>query len=117
MGKLNVRYAPRRGTAENKRNSGFTLVEMLLIFPLAAALTGWQDGKSNCYWLKYDGLVYIHYKDDDARSYAQMSAPAFANTLGSAFTKPVETHPYWNTGVYPFPGLKDLPHYGDWPTF
>lgn len=86
------------------------------IFPLAAALTGWQDGKSNCYWLKYDGLEYIHYKDDDARSYAQMSALAFANTLGSAFTKPVETHPYWNTGVYPFPGLKGLPHYGDWPT-
>lgn len=36
--------------------------------------------------------------------------------MGDAFTKSVETHPYWNAGVYPFPGLVGLPHYGDWPT-
>lgn len=41
--------------------------------------------------------------------------------LGDTFTKSVESHPYNLDGTkrttpYPFPGLKDLPHYGDWPT-
>lgn len=40
MGKLTVRYAPRRGTAENKRNSGFTLVEMLLTTAILVILLG-----------------------------------------------------------------------------
>lgn len=85
------------------------------IYPLAAALA-WGQG-NNCYWLKYNGFPsYTHHKDDDAKTYAEMSVPAFVNTMGSAFTKPVETHPYWNTGTYPFPALSGLPHYGDWPT-
>lgn len=42
-------------------------------------------------------------------------------SLGTAFQKPASsTVPYnldkKNRTTYPFPGLKDLPHYGDWPT-
>ena len=85
------------------------------IYPLGAALA-WGQG-NNCYWLKYDGLVCennwnSNWSKKEDMNYNQMSN--LASTLGGAFTKPVETHPYWNTGTYPFPGLSGLPHYGDW---
>lgn len=85
------------------------------IYPLGAALA-WGQG-NNCYWLKYDGLVCennwnSNWSKKEDMNYNQMSN--LASTLGGAFTKPVETHPYWNTGTYPFPALSGLPHYGDW---
>lgn len=79
------------------------------IFPLAYDLS--EGENPHCYWLKYPTFNIEKW---GRINYNQMSAPAFANTMGSAFTKPVETHPYWNTGTYPVPGLKGLPHYGDW---
>lgn len=87
----------------------------LKIYPLGAALA-WGQG-TNCYWLKYDGLVCennwnSNWSKKEDMNYNQMSN--LAPTLGTAFTKPIETHPYWNTVTYPFPGLSGLPHYGDW---
>lgn len=88
------------------------------IYPLGAAISGWQEGKSNCYWLKYSGFPsYTHYKEDDAKTYAEMSSLV----MGTAFQKPASsTVPYNLDGgsrtTYPFPGLSGLPHYGDWPT-
>ena len=60
----------------------------------------------------WDGCYAMKNKWGNGLTYDQMRNIS----MGGAFTKPVETHPYWNTGVYPFPGLKGLPHYGDWPT-
>lgn len=89
------------------------------IYPLGAALA-WGQG-DNCYWWKYPssmGIVDNNIREERS-DYNQMSAPAFANTLGTAFQKPASsTVPYNLDGgfrtTYPIPGLKGLPHYGDW---
>ncbi len=54
-------------------------------------------------------------------SYSGMTDPGFAGEMGDAFgwKGAGSSHPYnlresQNLVVYSFPGLKDLPHYGDW---
>lgn len=68
----------------------------------------WPNNSANCYFLEPSG----HWL---ATTYDDMSSI----NLGGAFGTPTETHPYnldgKNRGTYPFPGLKGLPHYGDWP--
>ncbi len=55
------------------------------------------------------------------KSYGDMTDPGFAGEMGDAFgwKGAGSSHPYnlresQNLVVYSFPGLKDLPHYGDW---
>lgn len=55
------------------------------------------------------------------KSYGEMTDPGFAGKMGDAFgwKGAGSSHPYnlresQNLVVYSFPGLKDLPHYGDW---
>ena len=55
------------------------------------------------------------------KSYGDMTDPGFAGKMGDAFgwKGAGSSHPYnlresQNLVVYSFPGLKDLPHYGDW---
>ena len=55
------------------------------------------------------------------KSYGDMTDPGFAGEMGDAFgwkgagsTYPYNLRESQNLVVYSFPGLKDLPHYGDW---
>lgn len=79
-----------------------------VIYPLAAHVDAFTNA-SNCHYLNYSG-------NSDGKTYEQMKGLS----MGSAFGTPPETHPYNLDGgtrtVYPFPGLKGLPHYGDWTT-
>lgn len=81
--------------------------------PLAPDLSAW----TNYYYLS----LAFDDSDEHAMIYKNMTGSGFANALGSAFkTKlPKDSHPYnLRTGlaltVYDFPGLANLPHYGDW---
>lgn len=88
------------------------------VYPLAAALA-WNQG-TNCYWLKYPGLVCVDHDAEITWLPNQGKSPAelAGLSMGGTFQKNPETHPYRfdgvNRGVYPFPGLQGMPHYGDW---
>lgn len=76
---------------------------------------------TNCHYHNYISANGSAWLAGGSKSYAEMSAAAFAGTMGSAFETPAESHPYNLDGAardaYPFPGLSGLPHYGDWLIF
>ena len=75
------------------------------IVPLAAGVTA-GDG-SRCYYLGEDG-----------EPYEDMIEQEFLTKMEADFGwKYSDSHPYSllkDLTAYPFPGLKELPHYGDW---
>lgn len=77
------------------------------IVPLAAGVTA-GDG-SRCYYLGVD---------KDGKPYEDMIEQEFLTKIGADFGwKYSDSHPYSllkDLTTYPFPGLKELPHYGDW---
>lgn len=77
------------------------------IVPLAAGVTA-GDG-SRCYYLGVD---------KDGQPYEDMIEQEFLTKMGADFGwKYSDSHPYSllkDLTTYPFPGLKELPHYGDW---
>ena len=77
------------------------------IVPLAAGVTA-GDG-SRCYYLGVD---------KDGKPYEDMIEQEFLTKMGADFGwKYSDSHPYSllkDLTTYPFPGLKELPHYGDW---
>lgn len=56
--------------------------------------------------------------DENGKSFKGMTEQAFLTSMGAGFEwKQSDSHPYsllTALNAYPFPGLKDLPHYGDW---
>lgn len=101
--------------------------ENVLIVPLAEGVTN-----SSCYYLKYSGspsenLQGKSFEDMIKSEFVGLmnggSAPgAFAGKKSAydpSATENEKSHPYnlldgVPLTVYPFPGLADLPHYGDW---
>lgn len=82
------------------------------IFNLTENTADSFDGK-NTWYLGSAGLY--------AKSYADMVGDQFVTEMGGAFAGKTgaESHPYnlrehLRLGIYSYPGLKDLPHYGDW---
>lgn len=77
------------------------------IVPLAAGVTA--DDGSRCYYLGVD---------KDGQPYEDMIEQEFLTKMGADFGwKYSDSHPYSllkDLTTYPFPGLKELPHYGDW---
>lgn len=77
------------------------------IVPLATGVTA-GDG-SRCYYLGVD---------KDGKPYEDMIEQEFLTKIGADFGwKYSDSHPYSllkDLTTYPFPGLKELPHYGDW---
>lgn len=80
-----------------------------------------NDEFQNTYYLGPDGAT-LGGSDKKAtgRSYSSMTSNTFATDMGGGFVQPASaSHPYnlqlkRYLRVYAFPGLKDLPHYGDW---
>lgn len=64
---------------------------------------------ARCYYLNLDA---------DGKSFKDMTGQTFLTRMGASFEwKQSDSHPYsllTALNAYPFPGLKDLPHYGDW---
>lgn len=56
--------------------------------------------------------------DENGKSFKNMTEQAFLTSMEAGFEwKQSDSHPYsllMALNAYPFPGLKDLPHYGDW---
>lgn len=79
--------------------------------PLAPNMSG-----GNCYYLSSEASD----ADSRAKTYTEMTKKEFAQNLSGAFDwKDRDSHPYnlrtdLALTTYDFPGLKDLPHYGDW---
>lgn len=84
-------------------------------YTYTCALAGMQGtvSSTNCYWFATTSFN-TNGVQGTARNYTQMSSL----NMGGDFEKKTagNSNPYWNTGLYPFPSLKVLPHYGDWPT-
>ena len=79
------------------------------------------DGAQNlvgCFWM----FGTEGYKAKDNGDFdSEVGREAAKNTLNhdnieGEFSGPNGTYPYQMTGHYPYPGLKNLPHYGDWGT-
>lgn len=84
---------------------------------------------THTYYLGSESFEQSDGTEFPASSYDQMSSPDFAEALGAAFAfkgykvhaLSRSTHPYnlrenQNLTAYSFPGLVNLPHYGDWQT-
>ncbi len=94
------------------------------IIPLCPGLT---EGSSSVYYLRFRSLLSEEDTDVRAKDYSAMTATSaagndFAAVMGEeAFGWKTygESHPYGlktdlDLDTYSFPGLKGLPHYGDW---
>ena len=85
-------------------------------YPLTQHVGDNQDACTNTFYRgEYKGF------EQWGKSYGDMTDPGFAGGMGDAFgwKGAGSSHPYnlresQNLVVYSFPGLKDLPHYGDW---
>lgn len=77
------------------------------IVPLAEGVTA--GDKSRCYYLGVDS---------NGKLYENMIEQEFLGKMGTGFEwKYSDSHPYsllMDLTAYPFPGLENLPHYGDW---
>lgn len=95
----------------------YTTGAVINIAPLSKKFV---DG-GQCYFLKYNGST----DTTRGKTYTEMRAMAAAD-MGDGFRKlpdntgAADTYPYGLSAeasgdtIYPFPCLKDLPHYGDW---
>lgn len=83
------------------------------IVPLAEDLGA---GSRKCHYLRYT----LNDEHSEAMTFEAMVADGFVEQMGGSFARKsqADSSPY-NLGdlsltVYDFPGLKELPHYGDW---
>ena len=81
--------------------------ENVTIIPLAEGVV--HNDTTRCYYLNVDKY---------GKTFKYMSEQTFLTSMGDNFAwKQSDSHPYsllTALNAYPFPGLKDLPHYGDW---
>lgn len=68
----------------------------------------------NCYWGRDLGFN-VDVASDPIMAKTRAEMTGMTDTLGSEWGSPPHTYPTDLTGEYPYPGLKDLDHYGDWP--
>lgn len=81
-----------------------------VIVPLASGVNAGDE--SHCYHLGYGGKSY-----EEMIKVEFLEAMNSGEAAGSFTWKQSDSHPYslrMNLIAYPFPGLQDLPHYGDW---
>lgn len=96
------------------------------IVPLCPNMTE-EGGENSVYYLRFRGMLSeedgdVHAKDYSAMTMVSDTDDDFAGVMGQdhfQWKSYGESHPYnlrtdLDLDVYSFPGLKGIPHYGDW---